>query len=359
MMRFAAAALMLAGCAAPAAEAQDRVRARIEVVFAPYEEAEGAGYVIGVVRGGELVFAEGYGYADIERRIPLTPDTPMNLASLSKQFTAASIALEVTRGRLNLDDRLRQHWPGLPVFLDDVSIAHLVYMTSGVPEYYELPHPRGLGWSSEDGFTVDDALAAIFASDGLQFEPGSRWAYSNSNYQLLAELVARLNGVTFAAHMESTFFEPLSMRATWVDAPIDAGRADRALAYQRTELGWREAPRRSPHYGGSGVFASLRDLARWDAALYRDEAFGRRFSDLMLSTRRFAHDKANDAFGLVHGEYRGLATVWYEGGDYGVSTYMVRLPARDETVICLSNIGEGGCAEKARAVVDILLEERP
>lgn len=314
----------------------------------------GPGYVIGVVEHGELVFARGYGFADVARRRPLTPDTPMNLASLSKQFTAAAIALEIKRGRLALDDRLVDRWPELPQYMRVLTVGHLVYMTSGLPEYYRLP-PTGRGWGPEDGFTVEDALTAVRAAGALDFEPGSRWAYSNTNYQMLAELVARLNGLPFPQHMQTAVFAPLGMRDTWVDAPPMPQRDDRSLAYVRAGRGWTIAHRGSRHYGGGGMFASLRDLARWDAALYRDRTFGAEFTTLMLSTRRYGHDKTNDAFGLVHGTFEGRATLWYEGGDHGVSTYMMRLTDSGQTIICLSNIGGGDCASKARAVARLLI----
>ncbi|MEL7486694.1 MAG: serine hydrolase domain-containing protein, partial [Pseudomonadota bacterium] len=231
----------------------------------------------------------------------------------------------------------------------------LIYMTSGLAEYYDLPSPKG-GWRSEDAFTVDDAISAVFASGALVYEPGARWTYSNINYQLLAELAGRLNGASFPDHLREAVFAPLEMENAWVDAPIDVERPSRATSYvwYDDDDAWRVAPRLSPHYGGSGVYASLNDLAKWDAALYRDAAFGETFARLMLSTRKYNHDKDNDAFGLVHGTYQGEKTIWYEGGDYGVSTYMAHLPGRSQTVICLSNFGHGRCADKARAVIDIL-----
>lgn len=333
---------------------------RVDALFAAYDQGTRPGFAIGIVRGGELVFAEGYGYADLQSGRPITPETTFNLASLSKQFTAAGLAREVLAGRVALDDRLATHWTDLPAFAHEITLAHLVYMTSGLPEYYSRPSPKG-GWSSESRFTVDDAIAAVFAAGALEYEPGTRWTYSNINYQLLAQLLGRLNNRPFAEQMAESLFAPLGMSTARVDAPI-ARQAHDATAYYRGEGGpadWQVAPRLSPHYGGSGVFASLYDLAAWDRALYTDQAFGPAFGELMLSTRRFAHEKANDAFGLVHGDYRGLETIWYEGGDYGVSTYMARLPERDETVVCLANFADGRCFEKARAVIDLLIAFEP
>ena len=352
---IAALALFLAACASPAPG--ESMNDQIDALFADYSDGATPGYAVGVIREGDLIFAKGYGFADIEKKTPITADTAFNLASLSKQFTAAAIALELENGGLEIDDPLAQHWPALPAFMSEITIAHLIYMTSGLKEYYTLPSPKG-GWASEDVFTVDDAIDAVFASGDLDYAPGSRWAYSNINYQLLAVLAAKLNDQSFADYMQTEIFTPLKMTSSWVDAPIDEARTNRATSYIRNEedTTWQAAPRLSPHYGGSGVFSTLNDLATWDTALYGDQPFGAGFKTQMLSTRQFDHDKTNDAFGLVHGTYRDFKTIWYEGGDYGVSTYMVRLPERDETVICLSNIGDGGCADKAKAVIDLLIE---
>lgn len=349
---------LLAGCST--AGSPPSLEQRIDGLFAAYGSVDRPGYAIGITRKGELIFAKGYGLADVDLGLAITPDTAFNLASLSKQFTGASVALEIGAGRLNPDDHLSEHWPDLPEFMSEITIAHLVYMSSGLKEYYTLPSPRG-GWLSENEFTVDDAIGAVFASGALNYEPGTRWTYSNIDYQLLAELAARMNDRSFAEHMNAAIFSPLGMQNSWVDAPLDNSRVDKAHSYVWSDDSddWRVAPRLSPHYGGSGVFSSLNDLAKWDRALYHSGPFGEGFQDRMLMTRRFAHDKDNDAFGLVHGSYEGLRTIWYEGGDYGVSTYMVRLPDRQETVICLSNFGHGRCSEKARAVIDVLVAFAP
>lgn len=357
-MMVAFSLVALANCAA--ASQQSSQEDRIDALFASHGGANSPGYAIAVVRDGEVLLAKGYGSADIDAGRPITPDTSFNIASLSKQFTAAAVAMEIERGRVALEDRATDYLPDAPAFMSEITIAHLVYMTSGLPEYYTLRSPRG-GWSSEDEFTVQDAISAVYASGALDYEPGARWTYSNINYQLLAEIVGRTSGLSFPDYLDQNIFGPLGMESSWVDAPIDSTRNTRAVSYVRSEddQHWREAPRRSPHYGGSGVFASLNDLARWDRALYTDLAFGPTFTERMLSTRRFAHDKDNDAFGLVHGEFRGLRTIWYEGGDYGVSAYMVRLPERDETVICLANFADAGCASKAQSIIEILAFSEP
>ncbi|MEO1643059.1 MAG: serine hydrolase domain-containing protein [Pseudomonadota bacterium] len=329
---------------------------RMDGLFAAYAEGTRPGYGIAILSGEDIVFAKGYGYADVANQKPLTADTAFNLASLSKQFTAASTALLIKDGDLNLDDPLQQHFPETPEFAKTVTIGHLIYMTSGLPEYYSRPSPKG-GWASEDRFTVQDAIEAVFAAEALDFEPGSQWNYSNINYQLLAETTASVSGLAFNDFMQERIFKPLSMENSWIDAPIDTSRPERSLAYNWSDevSDWVESPRLSPHYGGSGMYSSLNDLAIWISALFYSEPFGQEFREQMLATRKYDHDKVNDAFGLVYGSYRGFQTIWYEGGDYGVSTYIAHVPNADITVICLANFGDAGCWRKARDVKDMLI----
>ena len=349
-------ATVLGGCEAASGNAP--LASEIDAVMAFENERSRPGYAIGVVKNGELVFAKGYGVENIETGEAIDADTPFNLASLSKQFTGAAVALEIRKGAVDIDDRLAAYWPDIPEFMRAVTIGHLVYMTSGLPEYYTLPSPKG-GWRSEDAFTVSDAIDAVFAAGALEYDPGTRWTYSNINYQLLAELTARLNETSFGEHMQSAVFTPLGMEDSWVDDKLQSNQRPRATSYVRDDSAdaWREAPRLSPHYGGSGVFASLSDLAKWDEALFESRTLGDEFTDIMLSTKPFEHDKTNDAFGLVHSAHEGQPTVWYEGGDYGVSTYMLRLMDDRTTVICLANFGAARCGDKARAIADIIISD--
>jgi CubicO group peptidase (beta-lactamase class C family) len=191
----------------------------------------------------------------------------------------------------------------------------------------------------------------------LEFAPGSRWSYRNTNYQLIAEVVKRVSGVRFAEFSRREIFAPLGMTATHVNDDVARVVPERVTGYNRTTEGaYRREIRRSPHYGGSGVFSSIEDLARWVKSLRDHSLGGPALTELLLSTRRFDHAKVNDAFGLVWGEFEGHRTLWYEGGDAGFSAYMVRLPDDDLSVIVLSNLGTGNAAGRAGRVLRLLVE---
>jgi beta-lactamase family protein len=123
----------------------------------------------------------------------------------------------------------------------------------------------------------------------------------------------------------------------------------------REGAGYAQLLRVSPHYGGSGVFSTIEDLAKWDDNFYTNKLAGPAFTELMLKRTRFKHDKDNDAFGLVFGTYKGREMIWFSGGDLDTSTFMARLPSEHLTVICLSNMPTGDAESKAKEVLGILI----
>ncbi|GAB3347504.1 serine hydrolase domain-containing protein [Lysobacter tyrosinilyticus] len=378
---FASASrLLIATClllACPQLSAQPRLSqdqiAKIDALFAGFDREGSPGYAIGVVKNGELVYARGYGRADLENDIPITPQTSFHLASLSKQFTAAAVALLILDGKLSLDTPVATFIPEARKYGDDLRLKHLIYFTSGLTEYFSQPRRNGLPWFSFDYFTTDEAIEASLKVDRLKFAPGSRWEYANIDYMLLARIVERASGMPFSEFLGRRVFAPLGMddsllnddpttviphRAT---AYADRSNADIARALHSVGVdihdgtGYVRLPRVSPHFGGSGVFSSVEDLAKWDADFYRHRLAGPEFTELMLRREKFQHDKDNDAFGLVHGSYKGRPMIWFSGADFDASTYMARLPEDGLTVICLSNMPTGDAEGKARQILDALL----
>jgi CubicO group peptidase (beta-lactamase class C family) len=331
------------------------VAKQVDAIFAGFNTPRSPGYAVGVLQKEKLVYARGFGSANLDEATPITSKSVFNVASLSKQFTAAAIALLIREGKVSLDDPVRRHLPEFPERFGAVRVKHLVYMTSGIPEYYRQERPGGRTWDP-DYFTIADAIAASLASARLDFRPGEKWAYSNVNYMLLATIVERVSGESFASFARRRIFEPLKMADTHVNDDVRLVVRNRAVGYNvRPEGGYYRHDRVSPHYGGSGVFTTIEDLARWDRSFHTHALGGPELTALLLSTMRFEHEKVNDAFGLVWGEHRGLRTLWYEGGDLGFSSYMVRFPDDELTVIVLSNLGSGRAVDKAREVLGVLI----
>jgi len=346
--------------------------AKIDKVFASYARPDSPGYVLGLMKNGVMVFAKGYGQANLDDRIPLTPQTAFHLASLSKQFTGAAVALLILDGKLSLEDRVSKYIPETAKYGDGLRVKHLVYMSSGLHEYTDLPRASGDPWMTFYYFTRDDAIRAALKPDAPEFVPGAQWAYRNINYMLLTRIVEEISGQPFSTFMQKKVFRPLDMRHSDINddttliipnratgyAPRSDPRVIAELAKSGVQIrpgeGWVRLVRVSPHYGGSGVFTTLEDLAKWDENWYSGRLAGPAFTELMNKRMHFQHDKDNDAFGLVWRELYGKPMLDYSGGDTDASTYMARFPSEHFTIVCLSNMPLGNAEGKAHEVLEIL-----
>jgi CubicO group peptidase (beta-lactamase class C family) len=330
------------------------------------------GYAVALIKDGEFAFCKGYGLANLDDSIPITPETSFHLASLSKQFTAAAIALLILDHKIALSDPVAKYLPEVSKYGNGLLMEHLVYMTSGLHEYTDEPRKNGVPWMTFYYFTRDEAIAAALKSDQLEFEPGKRWAYRNINYMLLTKIVEVVSHESFAAFMHDRVFGPLGMSHSQINDDSTEIIAHRATGYAMRsdprvikELaqagvainpgdGWVRLVRVAPHFGGSGVFTTIDDLLLWDRNWYAGTLAGPQFTELMNKRMKFEHDKDNDALGLVWRSSYGHTMLDYSGGDTDTSTYMARFPEQHFTIICLSNMPLGDAEGRAQAALDLL-----
>jgi CubicO group peptidase (beta-lactamase class C family) len=343
---------------------------RIDSVFAAYDRADSPGFEVGLIRDGKLVFARGYGEANLDDGTPITRRTSFHLASLSKQFTAAAVARLVLERRLSLDDPVAKYIPQAAKYGTDLRVKDLVYMTSGLSEDFNTPRKNGDPWFTSYYFTRDEAIASALTPKRLLFKPGTQYDYSNTNFMLLTRIVERVTGQPFALYMRDQIFGPLDMRATEINDDSTQVIPNRALGYAprnakvigqlrgvgvfaRPGPGWILLARNSPHFGGSGVFTTLDDLAKWDANWYSGRLAGLAFTDIMNHRDTFAFG-AMDGMGLGFHSAFGHPTINYSGADIDTSTFMERFPSERVTIVCLSNDPLGDAEGKADAVLAIL-----
>jgi CubicO group peptidase (beta-lactamase class C family) len=345
---------------------------RIDTVFADHAHPDSAGFAVGVVRDGQVIYAHGYGQSNLDDAVAITPDTAFHLASLSKQFTAAALAVLIQEGRVSLTDPVEKYIPAARRYGPSLQIRHLVYMTSGLVDYNSVKRPSGDPWFSAYYFDIDTAIKSSL-SQPLAFKPGTHWAYRNINFMLIAKIVETVSGQSLHDFLKARFFSPLGMDSTLVDDDTTELIPHRAIGYgprspeivaelhklgikARDDGRWVRLNRISPHYGGSGVFSTILDLAKWQDNFDQPRAGGISYVGFMYRTERFQHEKVNDAFGLVWRDYRGLKMLDYSGEDLDANTYMAHFPDTHISVICLSNILTGNCESRAHAVMDILAE---
>ncbi len=282
------------------------------------------------LRDGQPVVRASYGLADVEAGSPATPATNYRLASMTKQFTAAAILLLTEEGRLNLYDRVCDWLPSLP---KAITIHHLLTHTSGLIDYEDVI-PQSCDAQLHDA----DVLRLLEAQE-LYFPPGSGYRYSNSGYALLALIVQQASGTSFATFLHERIFQPLSMDSTLAHQEGISTVRHRAFGYTHSEPGWSrtDQDQTSAVLGDGGVYSSIDDLAKWDAALY-DSRLLQPESLRAVFTPATATDDPDVEYGYgwrITGE-----TLWHSGESVGFRNVIVRYPKRRMTVIVLTNRNE-------------------
>lgn len=296
-------------------------------------EVPGASLI--VVKDGKPIIRRGFGYADMENHIKTTPETNYRLASVTKQFTAACILLLKQDGKLRLDDAVRKFLPELPASDDKITVFHLLTHTGALIDYEDLV-PADRKTQIDD----NDVLNMIAAQHRLYFEPGSAFRYSNGGYVLLGLIVQRVSGMDLADFMKQRIFQPLGMDHTLL---YEHGHGPevphRAYGYSFVDGKWTRTDQSvtSATRGDGGIYSSVDDMAKWDAARYSDRLLDAESRQLAFT----AHDPSGDPdTGYGFGWRLSDDTEWHSGESEGFRNVIVRWPKQHVSVIILSNRNE-------------------
>lgn len=292
------------------------------------------GVAVTAVRDG-AAYVEGFGFADLEHRVPVTERTLFQVGSVTKQFTTALVLQMVEAGKIRLDAPLTRYLPDLPSAWGAPTIQHLLTHTSGVPSFTELPGIEN--WETRRA-EPKEVLATIADQPG-EFAPGDRWRYSDTNYFLLGLVLERVTGRRYGALLKERIFGPLGMHSTRLAVTSEIIR-DRARGYAWT--GGRLHNARVAHmswaFSAGAITASAADLARWDRALSTDKLLSRRSRDAMWTPVRLNDGTtAPYGFGWSVEEVNGHLCTWHSGSIAGFTSCIARFPTRGLSVVVLSN----------------------
>src|SRR5712671_3212067 len=257
----AAIVLFWSGCIAASKNSDEKSAAAVDEVFGDLAKAGSPGCALGVYRGGQIIYSKGYGLANLEENVPITPESVFDIGSTSKQFTAASILLLEKQGRLSVNDDVRKYIPELPDYGQKITILHLLNHTSGLRDYLTLMELAGI---NTDSVTTDgDALQIIFRQKALNFAPGSDWLYSNTGFFLLSVIVKHVSGKTLREFAAENIFVPLEMTHTQYRDDHTSLIANRAMAYDAKEKGggYRLDVSYFEQTGDGAVHTSVEDLS--------------------------------------------------------------------------------------------------
>jgi len=308
--------------------AQDKTAA-IDRIFGWVTPAS-PGCAVAVSQNGKLVVNRAYGLADVERKVPITPQTAFDVGSVVKQFVSAAVLLLVEEKRLSLSDDVRTYIPELPGYGRTITLDHLLTHTSGIRDWIRMRAPG----------RSENALTITLRQRELDFPPGEQWAYSNSGYVLLKEIVARTTGTSFGEFARTRLFEPLGMKSSAYVA--DGQKVDNlAPAYEKAWMGWRQAMLLGNARGGGGaLFSTAPDLVIWNDAL-TDGRLGTFVTAKIQEPASLTNGKKlNYARGLyVDSTSRGQL-VWHAGSAAGYKTAVGRLPEHRLSIAIACNAGE-------------------
>jgi CubicO group peptidase (beta-lactamase class C family) len=339
-----AAPVVMGLLAGTAAYAQEKT-AEIDKIFSAITPSA-PGCVCAVSKDGKVVANRAYGLANVEQQVPLSPSTTFDIGSVRKQFIAAAVLLLVEDKRLALTDDVRKYFPELPDYGRTLTVDHMLTHTSGLRDWTGL-------LPMSDGKT--DVLTLILRQRGLNFAPGEEWAYSNSGYVLLAELVTRVSGMPFADFAKKRLFEPLGMKSTAYVADILQGSGDRAIGYQKEGAGWKQYMRLGNERGGGAIISTASDLLTWNNALASGKLGTFVTAKLQEPAKLNNGRKLTYARGLNVNDYPGARLVSHSGGAAGYSAWLGRLPEHGLSVAVLCNFDPVSATDLAHSVINQFL----
>ncbi len=332
---------------------EESVPSKINHLFEGYRgRVPGASILI--IRDGEKIFENVYGFSDLEKNIPVKPETNFRLASVTKQFTAMCIMMLVERGNLSYENTLKEIFEDFPDYGDSINIQHLLQHTSGLVSYESL---------IDDTVTVqvldNDVLNMMKQQDSTYFTPGSKYRYSNSGYAVLAMIVEKISGESFAKYLEKNIFSPLKMTNTVALENGISSVKNRSFGYvfEDSHFIFKDQSVISAVLGDGGIYTSVNDLYKWDQALYDEKLVSK--STLI---KAFTNGKLNNGDGIDYGygwhlkEYNGLKCIYHTGSSCGFRNILQRFPEKRFTIIILTNRAEPDLKNLANHISDLYLD---
>jgi CubicO group peptidase (beta-lactamase class C family) len=356
---------LLLAAAVPASAQQlsrDAIIQKIDsIAAAPTKSGNVAGIAIAVVKGRDTLLMKGYGYADLENQVPVTPQTVFRIGSVTKQFTSAAIMKLIEQGKLSLDDDITKYLPQVPTHGRKILVRHLLNHTSGIPSYTDV---REFGAKARMDLP-HDSLLAVVAKDSLQFEPGSHFYYNNTGYYILGMLIEKLTGRTYADHLSETQFTPNGLASTTY---CDTKRiiTHRAHGYQRGRGGLENADFLSmdlPYAAGS-LCSTVGDLVAWTRRLHGGAIVTpASFRQMTTPAKLTSNRHMPYGYGLMPDTLGAHRSVAHGGGINGFISSLIHFPDDSLTIAVLANTtpapSDQIAANVARVVFGLPLPSAP
>ncbi len=335
----------------------DSMAIKVDAIFNEYNNAKGPGCAIAIMSKGKAILKKGYGMANLEHEIAITPATVFDIASVSKQFTGFAISTLIQEGKISGSDDIRKYLPFVPDFGKTISINHLLHHTSGLRDW---PDALGVaGWRPDDVWSFEDITRMVQHQKELDFEPGTQYSYSNTGYNLLALIVEKVSGKTFPQWVHEHVFNSLKMAASCIPEDHTTVIKNRADSYVSTGEKIMKCSDLLSAYGSSSIYSSIEDLMRWES--HFDEQLKRKnpiFMRMLEPGSLVNGDTVYYGFGLglnKAGEYPRIA---HTGGWSGFRSIILYFPDQHLSIIILSNSGNLNPRVSAEKIADVMLQRK-
>ena len=331
---------------------------KVDNLFAEWNKPDSPGAALAVLKDGLIIYKKGYGSAQLEYGIPITPSTIFHVASVSKQFTAFAITMLANQGKLSLDDDIREHLPDVPDFGNTITIKHLIHHTSGLRDQWELLAMAG--WRLDDVITKEHIMKLVRHQKDLNFAPGDEHLYCNTGYTLLAEIVERISGQSLRQWTQDNIFKPLSMKNTHFHDDHEMIVKNRAYSYSPLdEEGFKKRVLSYANVGATSLFTTVEDLLKWAQNFWGAHVGGNKVIEQIQEQEVLnGGEKIDYAFGLSRDEHKGLKTLGHSGGDAGFRSRLYLFLDQKFAVAILSNLASFNPTQMALKVADIYLADK-
>jgi CubicO group peptidase (beta-lactamase class C family) len=332
---------------------------KVDRLFTQWDKPDSPGCALAIIQNGEIIYKHGYGMANLEYDIPISPNSVFDIASNSKQFTAMCIVLLARQNLLTLDDELQKHIPEIPHYSHPITLRHLSFHTSGLRDYLNLMDMSGI--IGENSYLTEEIITLIARQQSLNFQPGTEQLYCNTGYFLLGEIVKRISGKSLRLFAEENIFAPLGMKNTHFHDDFREIVKNRADAYEPKENGGFQTSLSLMDDVGSGfLYTTIEDLLLWDRNFYHNilGSYGQDLIEEITTPGKLDNgEPISGAFGLQIGDRGGLKRIMHGGLWMGYRSQYIRFPAAHFSVVCLANLGTVNPTKLAFQVADLYLED--
>jgi len=338
-------------------KSESKIYVQIDSIFSDFNDINKPGLVIAIEKNGKIIFSKGYGSANLEYNIPFSPTILFPVASVSKQFTVFSILLLAEQGKLSLDDDVRKYIPELSSFGETITLRHLASHTSGLrDQIYLLPIA---GWKLDDVITQENVLTVVLNQKELNFKPGDEFAYSNSGFTLLAEVVSRISGKLFAEYTQENIFEPLNMTNTFFKEDYEKVIKNVAYSYYIENTEYKKSGENSDYVGASGMYTTVNDLSLWSSNFSKLKIGSTNIINQM-NTLAVLNDGSTfgGAYGQFVSKYKGLELIDHSGVSAAFRAYLGRFPKQNISIMIFSNYISTNPKVLAMKVADVILKDK-